>query len=312
MKILVCGEALLDVFAAAQDTPTGLQLDARVGGSPFNVALGLARMGRPVALFGGISTDFLGARLLRALASEGVDTAAIVRVDAPTTLSLVGLDETGQPSYSFYGHGTADRSVDGLALATLASDWAAIHLGSYAMVVDPTAATLRRLVERQRATSLIAYDPNVRLSVEPDLGAWRTVLHWMLRRAHVVKVSSEDLEALEPGTSADQFARRALACGVRLVVVTRGGEGASAWAEAAHAEVPAVPLPVVDTVGAGDTFQAALLTWLAEQGRLGPEACRAWAPHDLRALLRFASQAAAITCSRRGADLPRRDELPPG
>lgn len=306
---LVCGEALLDVFSTG-DTPTGLALDGRVGGSPFNVAVGLARLAQPVAFFGGISRGFVGERLMGALAAEGVDTSTVSRTDAPSTLSLIGLDTHGVPSYAFYGDGAADRQLGPAALAALPSRWQAIHLGSYATVVAPIAQTLRALVDRERDRALVAYDPNVRLNVEPDLAVWRATLAAMQSRVHLLKISAEDLALLQPGTTAETFARASLAAGVRLVVVTRGGEGALGWTASQHAAAAAVPVPVVDTVGAGDTFQAALLTWLAEHGALSAGGLDGLDAAALQALLTFAARAAAITCSRRGADLPRRAELP--
>jgi fructokinase len=305
---VVCGEALMDVFAAG-DTPTGMALDARIGGSPFNVAVGLARLGQPVSFFGAVGRGFLGQRLLRALHDEGIGTACTPVLDAPTTLSLVGLDARGVPSYSFYGEGGADRQLPMAALDTLPAGLRAIHFGSYAMVVEPVASTQRALVERERSRCLIAYDPNIRLNVEPDLERWRATLAWMAARAHVLKVSDEDLGLLYPGTDAAALAQRWLDAGVGLVVVTRGGEGAEGWARGLHVRVAPQKIAVVDTVGAGDTFQAALLVWLAERGRLAPAATKDWTEGDLHAALDFAGRAAAITCSRRGADLPRRNEL---
>lgn len=306
--IVVCGEALMDVFATA-DTLSGVALDARIGGSPFNVALGLARLGRPVAFFGGISTGFLGDRLWRALEEEGIDTCCAVRVAAPTTLGLVGLDARGVPSYAFYGEGCADRLVPITAVERVPTAARALQFGSYAMVVEPVAAAQRALVERAAGRQLVCYDPNVRLNVEPDLGRWRAALDWMASRCGLLKVSDEDLGLLYPGVPAADLARGWLSQGVGLVVVTRGAEGAEAWAEGVHVVTPPVPVQVVDTVGAGDTFQAALLTWLDEHGRLAPTGVRGWTGDALADALAFAARAAAITCGRRGADLPRRAEL---
>lgn len=305
---VVCGEALFDVFAAG-DTPTGIAMDARIGGSPFNVAVGLARLGRPVAFLGALGSGFAGQRLLRALKEEGVDTTCTPVLDAPTTLSLVGVDARGVPSYSFYGEGCADRLLPLAALDRIPAAARAFQFGSYAMVVEPVAAVQRALVEREHARSVIAYDPNVRLNVEPDLQRWRDTLDWMARRTHLLKVSDEDLGLLFPGTAPAELAARWLAQGVGVVVVTKGGEGAEAWARGVHVQAAPQRVAVVDTVGAGDTFQAALLTWLDEQGRLVPAALRDWDATSLSAALEFAGRAAAITCSRRGADLPRRAEL---
>ncbi|NRF66233.1 carbohydrate kinase [Aquincola sp. S2] len=307
---IVCGEALFDVFATG-DTPTGIGFDGRIGGSPFNVALGLARLGQPVGFLGGIGSGFAGERLLRAFADEGINTGCVARIDAPTTLSLVGLDAHGVPSYAFYGHGAADRLLRPEHLAAVPAQARAFHFGSYAMVVEPTGSTQRLLVEREHRRSLISFDPNIRSNVEPDLAVWRATLQWMLPRTHLLKLSDEDLALLYPGRAAEDFAREALAAGVALVVVTRGGDGAVGFT--ARDTVAAAPAPValVDTVGAGDTFQAALLTWLAEHDRATPAGLAGLGDAELDAALRFAVQAAAITCSRRGADLPRRGELPP-
>ena len=305
---LVCGEALMDVFAAG-DTAAGMGLDARVGGSPFNVAMGLARLGQPVAFLAAVSRGFLGERLMRALAAEGVDTSAVQRNDAPTTLGLVGLDAIRGPSYSFYGEGGADRQLTAEALQSVPKGTQAVQLGSYAAVVEPIASTLRALVEREHSRSLIAYDPNIRLNVEPALARWRGMLEWMLPRAHLLKISEEDLQLVLPGTGVEAFAAIALDRGVKLVVVTRGAAGSLAWTRQAHASVPSPQVEVVDAVGAGDTFQAALLAWLAEQGCLSAPSLDALTTAQLRSAVAFSARAAAITCSRRGADLPRRSEL---
>jgi fructokinase len=305
---VVCGEALFDVFAAG-DTPTGMTLDARIGGSPFNVALGLRRLGQPVQFLGGVSRGFMGDRLMKALGAEDIGTACVQVLDAPTTLSLIGLSAQGVPAYSFYGQGCADRLLSPDVLATVPPDTRAIHVGSYAMVVEPVASTQRALIEQWHQRCVIAYDPNVRLNVEPDLQRWRDTLDWMASRTHVLKVSDEDLALLYPGQSHASLALRWRTAGVRTVVVTCGGDGAQAWTPAGDVRVAPVVVEVVDTVGAGDTFQASLLCALAERGKLDPAGLATLALRDWAEVLDFAARAAAITCSRRGADLPRRSEL---
>lgn len=305
---VVCGEALLDVFAAG-DTSTGMAFDGRIGGSPLNVAMGLARLGQRVGFLGGVSAGFVGDRLMQALQAEGIDTRAVPRLAAPATLSLVGVDAAGVPSYAFYGQGAADRRLEPEHLAQVPAEAKVFHFGSYAMVVQPTGGTQRVLVERERHRSLIAYDPNVRLNVEPALDIWRDTLAWMAQRCHALKVSDEDLGLLYPGEPLATLAQRWLGQGVALVVVTRGGEGALAWGAGWALEVPAPRVAVVDTVGAGDTFQAAMLTALAERGLATPEGVRGLDRGTTAQVLDFAARAAAITCSRRGADLPRRAEL---
>lgn len=298
----------MDVFAAGE-TAAGLRLDARCGGSPFNVAIGLARLGQPVGYLGGLSADAAGRRLRAALAAEGVDTRLAPELDAPTTLVMVDVGADGRPCYRFLGAGAADRLLPEAAAAALPAAARALQLGSYALVVEPVASVLRALVEREHSRLVVAYDPNVRPGVEPDAARWREALEWMAPRCRLLKASDEDLGWLYPGVDPAVVARAWLAAGVELAVVTRAAHGASAWTAAAEVHVAAPAVELVDTVGAGDTVQAALLTWLAERGclesgRLGLDA------RELDAALAFALRAAACTCSRRGADLPRRAELP--
>jgi fructokinase len=307
--IVVCGESLLDVFGNGE-TPTGLALDAVVGGSPLNVAMGLARLGQDAVFFGAVSTDFLGARIERTIRAEGIRTDALVRCDAPTTLSLVGVDTAGQPSYRFYGSGGADRQLRTEHLGVLPAQIDALHFGSYACVVEPIASTIRALVEVRYQGAVISYDPNVRLNVEPDLAVWRANVAWMASRTHVLKLSDEDFERLYPDSTPDAQAAVWLAAGVKLVMLTRGGDGALAWTAAGRIEVSAPKVSVQDTVGAGDTFQAATLTALAELGLLTPAGVASLTLAQVEQVARFAAQAAAITCTRRGPDLPRRAELP--
>ena len=177
------------------------------------------------------------------------------------------------------------------------------------MVVQPVGATQRALVEREHRPSVISDDLNIRTNVEPDLDLWRATLQWMLPRTHLLKVSDEDLALLYPGRSIDQFAADALAAGTPLVVVTRGVDGAIGDTARGSVAVPAVRVAVADTVGAGDTFRAALLIWAAESGRLSPTALSRVDIAALSDALGFAARAGAITCGRRGADLPRRSEL---
>lgn len=306
---VVCGEALMDVYAR-EASATGLRLDAQVGGSPFNVAVGLARLGRRSALLAGISHDAAGGRLMQALDEEGVDSSLVVRSDAPTTLSVVSVGAGGMPRYTFYGHGTADRAIDIDNLPAIPTQTRLLQFGSYALAVEPVGTALRALAARECGRRLVAYDPNVRLNVEPDLARWRETVEAMAALSHIVKVSDEDLGLLFPGESPEQIAQRWAVGGTRLVVVTRGAQGCEAWTQTLHAAAPAVKIDMVDAVGAGDTFQAAMLTWLDEQQALSAAGLEALDALQLGAMLRFAAAAAAITCSRRGADMPRRAELP--
>ncbi len=272
------------------------------------MAIGLARLGQRVGFFGAVGRGFLGERLMRALHDEHVDTQAVARVAAPTTLGLVGLDAQGVADYAFYGEGGADRQLHVADLQRVPQA-AAYHFGSYAMVVEPVGATLRELARRASGHALVSYDINVRTNVEPDLARWQGVLAAMLPHVHLLKLSDEDLRRLHPGADEAECARRWLAQGPALVLVTHGAEGARAFSAQGVLEVAPAPTRLVDTVGAGDTFQAALLTALAERGQLTPAAVRAMPLDAWSGILAFAARAAAITCSRRGADLPGRAEL---
>lgn len=305
---VVCGEALFDVFAIG-DTSTGISLDAKMGGSPFNLATGLARMAQPVGLLTQISNGFLGERLMRALALEGIHTGMVQRSDKPTTLSLVGLSNSGVPSYGFYGEGCADRMLTQSVLNLVPADTAVICFGSYSTVMGETALTQRALIEQWRRKAVIAYDPNIRLNVQPDVNVWHDQIQWMLPRTDVLKVSDEDLALINLDCDTDEFAARALTKGVSLVVITQGEQGCAAWTACHHATVPAFQIKVIDTVGAGDSFQAALLAWLAEHHVLSPLALKKLTMQQLQAMLTFASSAAAVTCTRRGADLPLRGDI---
>lgn len=313
--ILSCGDALYDVFMAPKSggaaTTSRIGLDARVGGSPLNVAMALSRMGQQAGFFAKVSTDPFGQNLVAHLASERVDTGLCVRTSAPTTLAVVALDDKGVPSYSFYTSGTADRSLELSELpAQLPDAIRVVHIGSYSTALEPTAGSLEALVTRERTRRFISYDPNIRPSIVPDRNLWRARVAALTARAHMVKASIEDIAFLYPGADERSILQDWLGRGVSLAVATRGDAGAIAvTASGLVAEVPTPRVKVVDTVGAGDTFQAALLTWLSEHDRLAPDGIAALSQAELGKLLEFATRAASITCSRRGADTPRRAEL---
>ena len=310
---LVCGEALFDFFAQSPESMAKGQVDFRAiaGGSPFNVAVGLRRLGVDTALFAGLSTDYLGRRLKQVLVNEGVSTEYLHDLDAPTTLAMVALDASGSPAYSFRGEGCADRQLHGHHLPLLGPEVRGVHVGSFSLVVQPVGDTLRALVKRESGQRLISLDPNVRLNPEPDIERWRQRIKELIPYADVIKVSDEDLELLYPGQDAQQIARSWLNHRCQLVFLTRGSQGASVFSrEHGQRSVPASLVQVADTVGAGDTFQAAVIAWLTGHGLDSIEGVQGLSALQLDALLDFASRAAALTCSKTGPDLPYRAQLP--
>ena len=306
--ILVCGEALIDIFVGAQSHDR-IALEGCFGGSPFNVAFGLARMGQKVGFLAGLSTDLVGQRLHNFLKAEGVGEAFLHRTAKPSTLSIVDLT-SGTPAYAFYGTGAADRDIHLDAIPALPAAIKALHFGSFSTVVEPIGPALEALAKRECAARLVAYDPNIRPTIEADMAVWRRKVATMADYAHVVKISDEDFELLYGHADPAVLAQGWLRQNARLVVLTRGGKGISAWTRQHHLDLAAPAIKVIDTVGAGDTFQAALLTALSETGHLSGPALDQISLATLQAGLDFAVQAAAITCSRRGADIPRRHELP--
>lgn len=305
MTVLACGEALWDLFAV--EGPDGLSFEARPGGSPLNVALGLVRLGEPVELLAGISTDPLGERLMAVLGKEGVGTRYLQRSSRPSSLSLIDLDVDGQPAYSIHGEGCADREL--ADVPELEPDVEAILLSSFALVAEPVGSRLLALARREAGRRLVVWDPNVRLMVVPDLALWQGQAAEMAGLADVIKASGEDIAALYPGEAPGGVAARWLAAGAGLVVITKGAEGAEAFTTDGPVTVPAPAIAVADTVGAGDSFMAALLAGLAAEGVRSRLALMSLGRARLLVALRFAAAAAAVTCTRRGADPPTRGEV---
>ena len=308
--MIVCaGEALFDLFAQDGTSEGGLLFDARIGGSPLNVAMGLARLGRETAFLSAISDDLFGERLRAHLKSEGIDSSLVIDSQRPTTLSVVGVDLSGVPSYAFYGEGAADRSIEPSDLPAWPDHARALHIGSYSTAVEPVGSTLSALANTVSRECFVTYDPNIRPTIEPDMAVWQERLKAVLPALSMLKISSEDLELLTGHDRWDELAKEWLAAGPGLVIVTKGEDGAEAWTESHHVSVQGIRTDVEDTVGAGDTFQAALIAWLDENGHVSGRNASELPADRLVDLLSFATRAAAITCSRRGADLPYRTEL---
>jgi len=281
------------------------------GGSPFNVAMALARLGAKVEYISPISTDDWGEFLADTLADSGVSLTGGRRSE-PTTMARVTIRE-GIPSYSFERDDTAERAVTQSSLAKALSKHArAIHTGSLTLTDGADAATWEAFCAACFNRGMfVSIDPNVRLSVISDIEGYRARLMRMLDRAHLVKMSDEDLEGLFPGLSQDaavEILRERSSA--PLIVLTKGREGASAWMGKMMVHTAAQSVgELADTVGAGDTFMATLLAGLAENGLLAPAGLEALTEEMLATLLRRAATAAALNCMREGCDPPTRAEL---
>jgi fructokinase len=309
---LVCGEALFDFFSEndASGLASKVNFKAIAGGSPFNVAVGLRRLGVDAALLAGLSTDYLGRRLLQVLQDEGVRQDFLLDFPAPTTLAMVAVGANGSPQYSFRGEGCADRQLQPEHLPTLGPEVRGLHIGSFSLVVQPIADTLLALVRRESGKRLVSLDPNVRLNPEPDINLWRNRVATLVELADLIKVSDEDLHLLYPGQDPAQVIDGWLQHRCQLVFLTRGGEGASVFSRTHGSwSTPACGVKIADTVGAGDTFQAALITWLTEQQLDSVEGVKQLGREQIDRMLKFAVQAAALTCSKTGPDLPYRKQL---
>jgi fructokinase len=309
---LVCGEALFDFFSENDVNAQASKVNykAIAGGSPFNVAVGLRRLGIDVALFAGLSSDYLGRRLQQVLQEEGVRPDYLQDVDAPTTLAMVAVGADGSPHYSFRGEGCADRQLLPGHLPELGAEVRGLHIGSFSLVVQPIADTLLALVRRESGKRLISLDPNVRLNPEPNIELWRERINTLVEHADLIKVSDEDLNLLYPERDPQSVIHGWLEHRCQLVFLTRGGQGATVFSRRHGSwSAPACAVVMADTVGAGDTFQAALIAWLTEQQLDSVEGLQRLSREQIDAMLTFAVNAAALTCGKTGPDLPYRHQL---
>lgn len=301
------GELLIDFTPLVEHGETvGFRMHA--GGSPYNVAIGLARCGARVEFAAKASTDFFGRFLVGHLEREGVGTRFLSRSPAATTLAFVAL-ERGEPSFSFYRAGAADTQLrpEDLPRAIDGSD--VLHFGSISLLAAPTSETVLALADRLRGRRFLSCDPNIRPSLIGDPDAYRQVLARAFQAADVLKLSAADVRWLMPGHPVEDAAAQLRALGPALVVVTLGAGGCYARTATAEVRVSSPPVTVVDTVGAGDAFSSGLLARLGERGLASRRSLERADPEALREVLRFATAAAALTCTRAGADPPRRDDV---
>lgn len=302
--IVVCGEALIDMIRNDDGTQ-----HAAPGGGPFNTARALARLGVPTAFLGHLSTDEFGQELAGLLKEDGADLRFATLGPEKTTIAVADVDSDGLAEYQFLVHGTsAPNLTPEMIPSEFGPEVSAIHLGTLGLVLEPMAETLEGLADREHGKRMLMLDPNVRVGLSPE-SEYRDRLHHVIAESSLVKASNADLAWLYPGLEYEHAAERILAEGVSVVVVTLGADGAFGAHGDARIHVPAPYVRVVDTIGAGDAFGAALLAWLHEHDCIGPEL--RLNENELKEALEYACLAAAITCTRAGADPPRKWELVP-
>jgi fructokinase len=292
-SVWVAGEALMDLIPVA-----GGERRPMVGGGPANTAKAVARLGYSISFIGGISTDDYGRAIDAELSNSGVDLSLVLRADLPTALAIATIDENGLAKYDFELADTTSFAFDSSWLPD--GDVEVIHLGSVATLLEPGSSQLLKWAS-SKSTPII-FDPNVRPSIEGDKDLYRAAVERWIDVATIVKLSEDDLNWLY-GHDEESVIKLWLSRGVELVVVTRAEKGLRAYRNGAVVEVPAVVIDLVDSVGAGDTIGAVLVEGVLTHGITGLK------DEILRSVLVRAAKAAAITCSRAGANPPWREEL---
>ncbi|NNJ11700.1 carbohydrate kinase [Chloroflexales bacterium ZM16-3] len=312
-RLTSLGEILFDFLPVeAGGEVTGFTM--RPGGGPYNVAVGMARLGQPTAFVSKVGDDFFGRRLRKAVLAEGIDDRFLSTAHgAPTTLAFVA-NEDGEPAFTFYGDGAADTLLapEDLPEAFFA-ETALLHFGGISLLRGSTPAAALAAAEGLRGRALISLDPNVRPAVIADAPAYRATLERAIGLCDLLKLSAADIDWLAPGADPLDYAEGMLSDGPAMITVTRGGAGVMALRRGIDGveriESPGFRVQVADTVGAGDSFSAGFLAALAERGALSRQALEALPADEVRQALRFGAAVAAINCSRVGADPPRRAEV---
>lgn len=315
--IAVIGESLID-FIGMKGAAGGELFDSHVGGCGLNAATAIGRLGGSVMFFGGVSSDMFGKRIVHHLVKNQVMFEPdLCNLPFPSILGFASLDEKGSASYAFYCKGSAPMTVttEQLSMAlSINTDIRAVHIGSISLAVRPVCDSIIDAVSFMNPHPVVFFDPNVRPSIIGDFPAYRTKFTQVAKIADIIKLSEEDLAALY-GELATDAAVEALRDEVDAhIILTRGAGGAS-WflVDGAQVDCPIVPSPVVDTVGAGDTFSGALLHYLQVNDCFGADGTvprlAALSKETIGDALRFASAAAAITCSRAGCEPPTLEEV---
>ena len=306
--ILSCGEALIDMLP--RTSTLGEPCFAPyAGGAVMNTAIALGRLGAPSGFFSGLSTDMLGEILNETLQAAKVDTSFCARSGRPTTVAFVKL-VNGQATYAFYDENTAGVTLSQDQLPTLPASVNTLFFGGISLVNDPAASTYAALQARECDARVTMIDPNIRAGfIAGKERPYRTRIEAMIARADIVKLSDEDLIWLLGDGDIETLARKVIAQGAKVVFITEGAKGARAITARQNRFVAAQQVVVADTVGAGDTFNAGALAALHSAGALTKARLAAVTDAELDAALSLGTRAAAITCSRPGANPPWANEL---
>lgn len=303
--ISVLGEALVDIIVDPQGEVTSV-----VGGAPLNTARTIARLGMPATFLGGVSTDAFGNRIMRLLDDDGVVLGLGAQVPEPTTLAIAQIDEHGAATYRFMMEGTSAAAVTpAMALAHLDPSVRALHVGTLGLVLQPLVDASVAIVAAASDDQLVMVDPNCRPSVMTGSPVFEDALQAVLPRADIVKVSGDDVEFLFPGVEPLAAAQQLAASSGSVVLFTDGAEAVHVLAGGDDIVLDVPRVPVVDTVGAGDSFSGGFLAWWLQHGKTRADV------RDIDALVAaaaFGISVAGITCQRPGADPPRIDAVPGG
>jgi fructokinase len=308
MKIAILGEALIDFKSTG-----ALAFQGFIGGSSLNVATATSRLGQATTFLTQISSDLFGASLREHMTKNGIDTSHVLQSDGHTTLAFVE-ERNGQAHFSFMNSRAADTMYDPQPRPILPNNLKFMQFGSISLLTDPTSSSITEIIGKHRSSLnhnvTVVFDPNCRPALTPDLEGYKRKLRNWLRLAHVVKVSDQDLGWLEPDKALDDVAAEWISQGPSVVIITRGEHGSSLY-RAGHErlQVPTPKVSVIDTVGAGDTYTAGLMVSLLEHGHERAEQLAMHSDQTWLEVMQFAAQAAAINCTRAGANPPTRAEV---
>lgn len=298
--ILACGEALIDMLP--RESRAGEPCFAPfAGGAVFNTAIALGRLGVPAGFFSGLSSDLFGDLLRQTLETSRVDYSPAHVSARPTTLAFVRLSD-GHASYTFYDENTAGRMLTPDDLPDVAAE--ALFFGGISLMAEPCGSAYEALQEREAEARVTMIDPNIRPTFITDEPAYRERILRMMARADIVKLSDEDLHWLMGQGASAEKAREILSAGAKLVCITEGARGATGYTADHEVQVAASRVTVVDTVGAGDTFNAGVLASLYKSGALTKERIAALGAAEIEAALGLGARSAAVTVSRAGANPP--------